>query len=101
VELPDTKTRDSQGRGLLLLRGVLVVLFIPALIFIGYAALALQGDREDFPSRPMQTWPIGASALVLAAALCWVAARPSRGLQPVIAITALVLFIIACTTYLL
>lgn len=68
---------------------------IPALVILGYAALALQGHQEDYPSKPMQTWPIGASALLLAAALSWVAARPSRGLQPAIVAAALVLFIVA------
>jgi hypothetical protein len=100
VELPDTNTRHAQRGGLFLLRAVLFVVVVPALIFVGYAALALQGHREDFPSKPMQTWPIGVSSLVLAAALSWVAARPSRGLQPVIVGMALIVFLVAWATYL-
>lgn len=101
MELPDTKTRRAEGNAFFLLRAALVVVVIPALVLIGYAALALQGHREDFPSRPMQTWPIGASALALAAALSWFAARPSRGLQPAIVAFALLLFFVAWLSYLL
>lgn len=101
VESPDTEPRRAQGSGFFLLRATLFVLVVPALVFVGYAALALQGDREDFPSKPMQTWPIAVSALLLAAALSWLAARPSRGLQPVIVVIALMLFIVAWAPYLL
>ena len=100
MELPDTNTQDAQRGGLFLLRVALFVAVIPALVFVGYAALALQGHREDFPSEPMQTWPIGVSSLMLAAALSWVAARPSRGLQPVVVGVTLVFLLVAWATYL-
>jgi hypothetical protein len=101
VEVPDTEPQHAQGSGFFVLRAALFVLVVPALVVVGYAALALQGDREDFPSKPMQTWPIGVSALLLAAALSWVAARPSRGLQPVVVVIALFFFFVAWASYLL
>ena len=76
------------------LRATVLVVVVPALVIVSYGAFSLQGHREDFPSKPMQTWPIGVASLVLAAALCWVAARPSRGLQPIIAVIALVCFMV-------
>ena len=84
-----------------MLRIALVVVVIPALVVLGYVALALQGHQEDFPSKQMQTWPIGASSLVLAGVLSWAAARPSRELQPVIAAIALAFFLLAWGAYLL
>lgn len=101
VELPNTDTRDVQGSGFFLLRAILAILIVPALVFVGYAALALQGHREDFPSKPMQTWPIGVSALLLAAALSWVAARPSRGWQPIVVVITSFFFFVAWASYLL
>ena len=101
VELPDGKTQVGQGGRLFVLRAALVILVIPALLFIAYAAFALQGDREDFPSKPMQTWPIGVSSLLLTAALAWFAARPSRGLQPMIVVIALLFFCVTWATFLL
>jgi hypothetical protein len=100
VALPNTKAQHTQGSGLFLPRAALLVVAVPTLILVGYAALALQGHREDFPSKPMQTWPIGVSSLLLAAALSWVAARPSRGLQPAIVGIALALFLVAWASYL-
>lgn len=84
-----------------LLRAGLVVVVVPALLFLSYAAFALQGDREDFPSKPLETWPIGVSALFLAAALSWLAARPSRGSQPLVVGIALLLFFLAWAIFLL
>jgi hypothetical protein len=101
VELSDPKTQRTQGSSLILLRAALLVLAVPALVFVVYAALALQGHREDFPSKPMQTWPVGVSSLLLAAALLWVAARPSRGLQPVIVVMTLFFFLITWAMFLL
>jgi len=101
VEIPNTDTRPAQGSGFFLLRATLAVLVVPALVVLGYAALALQGHREDFPSKPMQTWPLGVSALLLAAAVSWVAARPSRGLQPVVVVMALFLAIVTWVSYFL
>ena len=83
-----------------MLRAVLIVVVIPALIVVGYAALSLQGHQEDFPSKPMQTWPIGASSFSLAGALAWAAVRPSRGLQPPVVAIALLAFVAAWATYL-
>lgn len=100
MALPDTKAQHTQGGGLFLLRAALLVVAIPTLVILGYAALALQGHQEDFPSKPMQTWPIGVSSLLLAAALSWVAARPARGLQPAIVGIALALCIVAWASYL-
>jgi hypothetical protein len=81
-----------------LLRSILLVVVVPALLVVGYAALSLQGHREDSPSQPMQTWPVGVSSLMLAAALAWAAARPSRGLQPVVVAVALVVFVASWAT---
>jgi len=100
VAPPDTKAQHTQGSGLFLLRAALLVVAVPILVVVGYAAFSLQGHREDFPSEPMQTWPIGVSSLLLAAALSWVAARPSRGLQPVIVSMALALYLVAWASHL-
>jgi len=48
----------------------------------------------------MQTWPIGVSSLAFAAALSWVAVRPSRGLQPFIAVITFVCFLVAWAAFL-
>lgn len=101
MEFPDTKAKPPRRGGRSLLRIALVVVVIPTLVVLGYVGLALQGHQEDFPSKPMQTWPIGVSSLILAGSLSWVAARPSRGLQPVIAAMALVFFLVAWAAYLL
>lgn len=83
-----------------MLRAALLVVVIPALLVLGYAALSLQGHQEDFPSQPMQTWPVGVSSLALAGALAWAAVRPSRGVQPAVVAIALVVFVVAWATYL-
>lgn len=95
MESPNPSTEPAPRGGVFFLRVALVVLVIPTLLVVAYGALALQGHREDFPSEPMQTWPIGVSSLLLAATLSWVAARPSRGLQPAIIALALILFVVA------
>jgi hypothetical protein len=101
VEIRDGKTRTGQEGGMFLLRAGLIIVVVPALLFLSYAAFALQGEREDFPSKPLETWPIGVSALVLAAALAWFAARPSRGSQPLIVAIALLFFFLAWAIFLL
>jgi hypothetical protein len=100
VDLPDTSTQPTRKRVALFLRGVLIVVVIPALVVVGYGGLSLQGHQEDFPSKPMQTWPIGVSSFALAGALAWAAAQPSRGLQPVVVAIALVAFAVAWAIYL-
>jgi amino acid transporter len=100
VDLPSARTEQTRGRSLFFLRAVLLVVVVPALVIVSYGAFALQGHQEDFPSKPMQTWPIGVSALALAAALAWVATRPSRGLQPLVAVIALVCFMVTWAAYL-
>jgi len=100
VELRNARAQHTRDRGLLFLRASLLVVIAPALLIVSYGAFSLQGHREDFPSKPMQTWPIGVTSLALAATLSWVAARPSRGLQPLIAAVALMCFTVAWTAYL-
>lgn len=100
MELPDANVQPPRGRGLLFLRASLLVVVVPALLIVSYGAFSLQGHREDFPSKPMQTWSIGVASLALAAALSWSAARPSRGLQPVVVAIALVCFLAAWAAYL-
>jgi hypothetical protein len=99
VTLPDTARPTPKGAALFL-RGVLLVAVVPFLIVVAYGALSLQGHREDSPSQPMQTWPIGISSFVLAAALAWAAVRPSRRLQPVVIAIAFVAFAAAWATFL-
>jgi hypothetical protein len=101
VEASDARQEPTYRGALFLLRAVLATLVIPALLVVAYAALSLQGHREDYPSQPMRTWPIGLSSLVLAAALLWVTARPSRGIQPLAVAAALVFFLLAWTALLL
>jgi hypothetical protein len=101
MEVPG-QAQAPRGRGtLFFLRAALLVVAVPALVVIGYAALSLQGHQEDFPSKPMQTWPIGVTSLALAAALAWAAARPWQGLQPLLLVTCLALFVSAWATFLL
>jgi hypothetical protein len=99
VGLTEARTEPRRG-GFFLLRAVLLVVVVPVLVVVGYGAFSLQGHQEDFPSKPMQTWPIGATSFVLAAALSWAVARPSRGLQPAIVAVALVSFLLAWVPYL-
>jgi amino acid transporter len=100
MDPPSGRAEQTRGRSLFFLRAALLVVVIPALVIVSYGAFALQGHQEDFPSKPMQTWPIGVSALTLAAALAWVATRPSRGLQPLVAVVALVCFMVTWAAYL-
>jgi hypothetical protein len=100
VDLLNTSTKSTRWGTTFLLRALLLVLVVPALIFVAYAALSLQGHQEDFPSQPMQTWPIGISSLALAATVAWAAVRPSKGLQPVVIAIAIVAFAAAWATYL-
>lgn len=100
VNLPEGRAQPPHARGRLFLRASLLVVIVPALIVVSYGAFSLQGHREDFPSKPMQTWPIGVASLALAAALSWSAARPSRGLQPVVVAIALLFFLAAWAAYL-
>jgi hypothetical protein len=83
-----------------LLRAVLLVLVVPGLVVIAYGAFSLQGHQEDFPSEPIQSWPIGVTSLALAAALSWAVLRPSRGLQPALIAITLLLFAAAWATFL-
>ena len=100
MDLPDAKAQRPRAKGPLFLRASLLVVVVPVLIIVSYGAFSLQGHREGFPSKPMQTWPIGITSLALAAALSWSAARPSRGLQPVVVAIALVCFLAAWAAYL-
>jgi hypothetical protein len=101
VEASDARQESTRRGGLFLLRAVLATVVIPALLIVGYAALSLQGHREDYPSQPMQTWPIGLSSLLLAATLLWVSARPSHGAQPIAVTAAFAFFLLAWAALLL
>jgi hypothetical protein len=98
--MESTETRSERGT-FFLLRAVVLVVVVPALLITGYAALSLQGHQEDFPSKPMQTWPIGVSSLILAPVLSWAALKPSRGSQLAAVALALVCFAAAWASFLL
>jgi hypothetical protein len=100
VDLLDTRTKPPRQGAAFLLRAVLLVVVLPALVVVAYATFALQGHREDFPSQPMQTWPMGISSLALAAALGWTAIRPTGGFQAALVTISLVAFIAALATFL-
>ena len=83
---------DRRGVGYWL-RAVCLVLVIPALLVLAWAAFGLQGYQNDPQSKPFQTWPAGVGTLALAAALAWICVRrPSDPLQRWTAALALIVF---------
>jgi hypothetical protein len=86
---PDLELQ-STGRGaVFFLRAITLVLFVPGLLVLGWAAFGLQGYKNDPGSAALQTWPAGAASIFLAACLAWIAIRPSpHPLQMVITVVA-------------
>jgi len=62
-----------------MLRAITLVLFVPALVVVAWAAFGLQGYQNDPESAVFQTWPAGVASLALAGSLTWMAIRPSGG----------------------
>jgi hypothetical protein len=77
------------------LRAICLVLVIPALLVLAWAAFGLQGYQNDPQSKSFQTWPAGVGSLVLAAALGWICLRrPSTRLQRWVAGLAFFVFLV-------
>ena len=72
------KPAEQKGGWLWWIRALILVVFVPALLFLGYVGFSLQGYTNDSGSKPLQTWPSGAASLLLAGILAWAAlkARP-------------------------
>jgi hypothetical protein len=77
------------------LRAITLVLTVPALVVIAWAAFGLQGYQNDPQSSVFQTWPAGVASLALAASLVWTAINRSAGpLQKIVTGMAFVAFVI-------
>lgn len=84
---------DRRGAGYWL-RAVCLVLVVPALLVLAWAAFGLQGYQNDPQSQSFQTWPAGVGTLLLAAALGWICTRrPSTPLQRWVMGLALFVFV--------
>jgi hypothetical protein len=81
------------------LRALTLVLLVPGLVVIAWAAFGLQGYQNDPQSAVFQTWPAGVSSLALAAGLAWMATRPEEeSLQKILTGGAFVAFVITWIT---
>ena len=77
------------------LRAITLVLIVPTLVVIAWAAFGLQGYQNDPQSDVFQTWPAGVASLALAASLVWMAIYRSAGpLQKIITGMAFGAFVI-------
>jgi hypothetical protein len=76
-----------------------LVLLVPGLVVIAWAAFGLQGYQNDPQSDTFQTWPAGVTSLALAASLAWIAVRPSG--QPYQQIIAGLAFVVCVASWIL
>jgi FtsH-binding integral membrane protein len=96
MDAPDPERHTEQHGAAFLLRAITLVLLVPALIVIAWAAFNLQGYQNDPQSAVFQTWPVGVASLALAASLAWLAIRPSReSPQKVVTAGAFVAFMVS------
>jgi hypothetical protein len=78
------------------LRALALVLLVPGLVVLAWAAFGLQGYQNDPQSAVFHTWPLGVTSLALAASLAWMALRPSEeSLQKIVAGAAFVVFLLS------
>lgn len=56
-------------------RILILLVIVPALLVLSYAGFNLQGYQDDLETRPLETWPFGATSLVLAVVLARIALR--------------------------
>jgi len=94
---PSNQELQSTRRGAgFWLRAITLVLIVPALVVIAWAAFGLQGYQNDPQSDVFQTWPAGVASLALAGSLAWMAIRPSaKSLQGIVAGAAFVAFVVS------
>lgn len=84
-----------------MLRAITLVLLVPGLLVIAWAAFGLQGYQNDPQSDTFQTWPAGIASLAFAASLAWLAIRPSgESLQKIVTAAAFVVFVVSWTVVL-
>lgn len=84
-----------QGAGFWL-RALTLVLIVPGLVVLGWAAFGLQGYQNDPESKTFQTWPAGVASICLAVCLAWIALKPSHDPpQRVITGLAVVAFLVS------
>jgi hypothetical protein len=78
------------------LRAITLVLIVPGLVIVAWAAFGLQGYQNDPQSDVFETWPAGATSLALAACIAWMAIRPSKtSLQKIVTGGAFAAFVIS------
>jgi hypothetical protein len=93
---PDLEPHSAPRGAGFWLRALTLVLIVPALIVLAWAAFGLQGYQNDPQSDVFETWPAGVTSLALAACLAWIAARPSdEGFQRIITGMASVAFAVS------
>lgn len=96
MELPDPEPPANRHGAAFFLRAVTLVLLVPGLVVIAWAAFGLQGYQNDPQSDVFQTWPAGIASLVLAASLAWTAIRPLGGsLQKIVTAGAFVALVVS------
>lgn len=94
--LPDPEPQATRHGAAFLLRAITLVLLVPGLVVIIWAAFGLQGYQNDPQSDVFQTWPAGVASLVLATSLAWMAIRPSgESLQKIVTGWAFVAFVVS------
>jgi hypothetical protein len=93
MDSPNLEPQSPQHGAGFWLRAITLVLFVPALVVIAWAAFGLQGYQNDPQSDVFQTWPAGVASLALAGSLAWMAIRPSdESLQKIVASMAFLAF---------
>lgn len=96
MDPPDLEPQSTRRGGGFWLRAVTLVLIVPALVVLAWAAFGLQGYQNDPQSAVFQTWPAGVASLALAGSLAWMVIRPSdKSLQGLVACTAFVAFLLS------
>jgi len=93
---PDLEPQSTRRGAGFWLRAITLVLIVPALVVIAWAAFGLQGYQNDPQSDVFQTLPAGVASLALAASLAWMVIRPSGGsLQGIVTGMAFIAFMLS------
>jgi len=66
MDASDLESQSPRRGAGFVLRALTLVLIVPALLVIAWAAFGLQGYQNDPQSSVFQTWPIGVTSIALA-----------------------------------
>jgi len=90
------ESQSTRRGGGFVLRALTIVLLVPALLVLAWAAFGLQGYQNDPQSSVFQTWPIGVTSIALAGSLAWIAFRPAKeSPQRLVTAAAFVTFVLS------